>query len=131
MQRREQRAVAAAQRAVQRGPAPDDAAGEQRARDYGQHDGVEHQRVGILLAAGTDRARMAAEQGDAEAFFQRGDLARDGGLAQIKFFTGVSEAAGFGDGVKYAKFVPIHGLSFREFMRKKKAKKLDIFVIII
>ena len=53
-------------------------------------------------------ARMAMEQSDAQALFERTDLAADRRLAQVQCLACVREAAGFGDGMENAQLVPIH-----------------------
>ena len=66
-----------------------------------------------LAFLGQDQAaRMAVEQGDADAFLKRADLARDGRLAQVQGFARVGETACFGNRVEDSQFVPVHFLSF-------------------
>ena len=67
---------------------------------------IEH----VALFGQDKPARMPVEQRHLQAAFQRADLAADGRLAQVQLLAGMGEAAGFRDGVKDPKLVPIHGL---------------------
>ncbi len=52
-----ERAVAAAERLIQRRAAPMGTNGEDRAHDHGQHHRMQHQRIRVALAAGAGRPR--------------------------------------------------------------------------
>src|SRR5207253_11204041 len=85
------------------------AVGELGARRLELHVHVVGGTVQKLALLGQDQpARMAVKQRNAQLLFERGNLARDGGLRQSELLAGMGETARLGRGVKDLELVPVH-----------------------